>query len=242
MKRSIQLLLLLATLLFWQRADAAIAFVQKSALCSAVSGNLGCTLTGVTLGNYLTSVSWTSINNTNCTVSDGTNTFTVHKTGGNSTFSICIASFGPYASGGSKTVTVTWGGGGGPSGFIVESSGITTLTADVTPAIKTGTTTPASTNSGTTAIADEILFAVVTDSSGANPATLTESAGYTLGQRQLNGASFAVGGGYYQVLTTTQLISDSWTLEGNLNWVGGIISLKGSLATPRQVGAFLVGP
>lgn len=246
MKRAIQIVLLFVAILFCQRADAAVAFVQKSLLCTNHAATIACTLNGVTLGNYLHVVGWGGgENSTTCTgVSDGTNTFTINKTqnfpalnGG-----MCMATFGPYASGGNKTVTITFGASNFNSSFVLEFSGLTTPVADLAVAVKTGTSAAPSTNAGTTAIADEVAISMLLTGSTSNPETITDNGGFTLGRSQLNGATQAVGGGFYLLLTTVQSISDNWTTSSNVPWQTLLVTLKGTAATPRQVGAFLVGP
>lgn len=138
-------------------------------------------------------------------------------------------SSGPSSSGGTNTLTATASGTSGATAIVHEWSGLPssgTLSDAASPAIKTGSATPASTNSLTNVSANAVFVAWVSDITGANPATVTSTgSGWTLPSDAVNtnGTTGDACGLAYKIVSSVAAQSESWTIDST-QW-GALIAV-----------------
>lgn len=222
----------------------AIAAVAATKL-AANSGTSVTAAVSATAGNALL-VSMNAYNGVSMTVTRTGDTYTTDTNGataGAVDFQRVGIASAPNVAGGSVNMTVA--GGTGTSGvvaFAMEFSGLATSSIrDATsPAIKTASSTSATSNSLTNATADAVYVVAVGSESGANPVTITATGSWTgaIGattMTETNGTIRPCGGGAYQIVASAAARNGAWTVT-NAQW-GAVAAVYKMAAAGGSVAA-----
>jgi len=128
------------------------------------------------------------------------------------------------AGGASHTVTVT-----AASGIIVvlfmEVTG-STVVSEGTPSQAQDNASPFTSPSITTGVADTLLTSVIFGDSGSNPASTSDSTGFTVQVSELDGSTLWVAALATRAVTSTGTYNSSFTQTGTTNSVVGILAWK----------------
>lgn len=216
-----------------------IAFVKVTKI-EATSGNSASSATfSATAGNALFCCTHTYNNSTSSgtvTVSGGGGTWTSDASGSYVEFTTdhgdLDISSAPNNSGGTNTITSTdsVSPGGGLVVIVYEFSGVATSSMlDAAGTLKTGTVTPATTNSLTNTNANDVFIALLgqggagtmTGSGGSGSGTWVFPAG---GEETSN--TFPCMATGYDIVSATGAQNPSWTLAGNANWATIMVCYK----------------
>ena len=213
----------------------AIAFVKVTKFENA-SGNVASSSTfSATAGNGLVCCTHTYNNSTSggtVTVSGGGGTWTSDASG---TYVEFLSNHGdvdissaPNNSGGTNTITSTdsISPGGGTVAVALEFSGMATSSMlDAAGTLKTGTLTPATTNSLTNTNANDVFIALL--GQGGSGAMTGSGTGWTFpagGEETSN--SFPCMATGYDIVSSTGAQSPSWSLAGSANWATIMVCYK----------------
>lgn len=203
----------------------AIALVQQNKNTANGATSVAVTLTGVTAGNVLIVTLGTYLNPANglsSSVSGGGATWTRRGSRVSGRLATEIWE-GLGGTGGSITVTASastrdW------AAVLTEWSGVDATPFDVTASGNGTSTSPSSGSTATTAQADELLIGAV--SHQGSTISCVPGGSFTQLNDVLTGASTAVCGAAYRIVSATGAYSSDWTLGSSQIWTCAIATFK----------------
>lgn len=117
------------------------------------------------------------------------------------------------AGGAGHTATANFGSSDDASVFLLEITGAATASFDQTARVR-DTASPFTVTSPTLSQADEMIVCLIGTQSGSNPATYSESTGFTIADQSTNGVAVWTAALAYKVVSSTTAITPSFTCTG----------------------------
>ncbi len=204
----------------------AITFVKATKLEASTGNNCSGSVTW-TAGDQLVTVGTASGASANPVASGGGGTWTADA-GGAYTGGRAGISSNPNPTGTGATITVTATGGNGVTASVLEFSGAYSSGAmadNTSPAIKTGTSSPASTNSESNNTANAVFVAVLGSDDSVSASITGTGTGWTYpaNAQEAVGTSFEILSGGYKIVSSVVSESSAWT-ENTAAW-GAVIAV-----------------
>jgi hypothetical protein len=150
----------------------------------------------------------------------------------------------PNTTGGTFTLTVTWGGGMGTANtavtvFVYEFSGMPTssiLDSGMTPTGSTGAASPVSTASVTNANAADVMLAIGSTYSAGLETQGSPSNSWTMpaNANEPDGTQFVTGMTAYKIVSASASQSTTWTDSPSVAWSSFIIAYKSVIAAAQD--------